>query len=130
MSSKSNSLGFTLIEVMVAILVVGIAVSALLVQMTGYTNNAGYLRDKAIAQWVALNQLELERIANRHTNILPDREKSGSAEMANREWFWQVVPIKTGADGFIQLQVSVFLEEDDKDPILTIDGYVDRFHQR
>ncbi len=129
-STSTRLRGFTLIEVMVAVLIVGLAVSALLVQIMSYTDSASYLREKTIAHWVALNQLELERIANRQTNRLLDKEKTGKTEMANREWFWRITPKKTGADGFIQLDIAVYFEEDDTNSLLTLTGYVDEFHRR
>ncbi len=57
--------GFTLIEVLVALLVLALAMSALQLRMSQHLDSAAYLRDKTIAEWVALDQLELLRIAAR-----------------------------------------------------------------
>lgn len=121
--------GFTLIEVMIAMLVVGLAVSALLVRMAGYVDSTAYLRDKSIAQWVALNQLTLERLANQKSNRLVDSEKTGSESMAGREWFWRLTPVETGAEGFVQLEVTVFRDAAREDPVATIIGYIDSYHR-
>ena len=42
---KEQQKGFTLIEVMVALLVVGIALPALMVQITAQVDGSAYLRD-------------------------------------------------------------------------------------
>ena len=49
--------------------------------------------------------------------------------MANREWFWRITPKKTAADGFIQLDIAVYFDEDDTNSLLTITGYADEFHR-
>lgn len=121
--------GFTLVEVMAALFVVALAISGLLLQMMTYGDNTAYLRDKAVAHWVALNQLELERLANRHSNRLLSDEKSGVEEMEEREWYWRIKPIKTTAAGFIQLEVSVYEDQQEKSPVVRISGHIDQFHR-
>lgn len=121
--------GFTLVEVMAALFVVALAISGLLLQMMTYGDNTAYLRDKAIAHWVALNQLELERLANRHSNRLLNDEKSGVEQMAEREWYWRIKPKKTAATGFLQLEVSVFQDQQEKNPVVSISGHIDQFHR-
>ena len=120
--------GFTLVEVMVAVMVIAISISAVLFQMMSSADNTAYLRDKTIAQWVALNQLELAYLENDASNKLPEREASGSETMAGREWFWRIKPVKTQADGFLQLQVSAGLAEDPDTTLVTVSGLVDQFH--
>ena len=120
--------GFTLVEVMVALVIVAVAISALLVQMMSNVDSAAYLRDKTIAHWVALNQLELAYLENQHSNRLIDRQRSGSAMMAGREWFWTVSPKQTAADGFLQLEVAVRADADDDSALVTVMGLIDQFH--
>ena len=129
-NSTHQSRGFTLVEVMVAVVVIAVSVSAVLTQMISAADNTAYLRDKTIAQWVALNQLELAYLENAHTNKLPERESSGSEKMWGREWFWQIKPVKAGdAKEFLQLQVSVGLSEEPGDSLVSISGLVDTFHE-
>ncbi len=132
MKPKKNkpTSGFTLVEVMVALLVVSLSISALLTNMMGNVDNTAYLRDKTIAHWVALNQLELERIRNKNTNILVTDTTTGSEEMAGREWFWQIksVLIKGDWDGFAQLTITVS-DEIDGESLVTLVGITDSFHK-
>ena len=52
-----KSLGFTLIEVMLAMAVFSFAGIALLTTATNNSRNIAYLEDKMFANWVASNQL-------------------------------------------------------------------------
>lgn len=121
--------GFTLIEVMVALVVVALSISALSFQMMGGIDNTAYLRDKTIASWVASNQLELERLANKRSNALLKEEKTGSEEMAGREWFWRVKPLKVALDKAVKLEVSVAATAEGN-PLVTLVGITDQYHEQ
>ena len=132
MNQKNSKFGagFTLVEVMVALLVVALSVSALLSNMMGNVDNTAYLRDKTIAHWVALNQLELMRITNKNTNTLLTDEITGSEQMAGREWFWRIKPvlIKGDWEGFAQLTVSIS-DSRDGQALVTLVGITDAYHK-
>lgn len=127
-SGANKQQGFTLIEVLVALAVVALALTALLVLMGRQLDGSAYLRDKQIAQWVALNQLTLARLANQASNSLPEAGWSGQEKQAGRDWFYQVKPQTTAAEGVIKLEVSVSSEEN-ADPLITVSGWLDRFHR-
>jgi general secretion pathway protein I len=122
--------GFTLVEVLVAVAVVALAVTALLTAMMRQIDGSTYLRDKLFAQWVALNQLELIRLENRHSNQLPVAT-SGSVEMAGRTWYWWAQPKQSQADGFVQLDLSVAaVEEEGAQPLATVTAILDIYHRK
>ncbi len=54
--------GFTLVEVLVALVVVAIGLAALMMAVSGTARTSGYLRDKTLAQWIALNRLTEVRL--------------------------------------------------------------------
>lgn len=109
---------FTLVEVLVAVAVVALAITALLTAMMGQIDGGAYLRDKLFAQWVALNQLELARLENRHGNRLPVRSRTGIEESAGRRWHWRAEPVDVKAAGMVRWQVSVSAEADADAPVL------------
>ncbi len=96
--------GFTLIEVMVALVIVSIGMLAVIQAVSQSANNGAYLRDKTIAQWVALNQLTLMRIDK---SSPPLGERSGEAEMAGQRWRWKAEVIKTAVASMLRIDVSV-----------------------
>lgn len=122
--------GFTLVEVMVAMMIVALALTALMVNIGGLIDNTSYLQKKTIAHWVALNELELERINNRVTNNMLTNEKSGETEMVGRQWYWRIKPIKTANEGFLQLQINVYDDEEMTDSLVSALTLVDRYHKK
>lgn len=129
-ADRRSVLGFTLVEVLVAVAVVALAVTAVLTAMMKQVDGSTYLRDKMFAQWVALNQLELLRLENRHSNQLPASD-SGSVEMAGRTWYWRAQPKPSQAEGFVQLDLSVAAEEGENvQPLVTMTGIFDLFHRK
>ena len=126
----SKTSGFTLVEVMVALFVVVFALSALMLKTMTIIDSTAYLHNKTVAHWVALNQLELARLSNLQTNQLLTDEINGEQPMVGQQWFWRIRPIKTANSGFVQLQVSVGLDRELEQPIVTVMGMIDRYHRR
>lgn len=89
-SPRSDTQGFTLVEVLVALLVLALALVALQLRMSSYLDDAVYLRDRSLAQWVALNQVELLHIARRLDLPAEAEASGGSVRLAGREWYWQL----------------------------------------
>jgi len=62
--------GFTLVEVLVALVVVALGLAALMVAVQGAARTSGYLRDKTLAQWIALNRIaEVRLTANKSSGV-------------------------------------------------------------
>jgi general secretion pathway protein I len=78
--------GFTLLEVLIALVIVTLSAAALLGAVTSSASNVDYLREKTLAEWVALNRL---------TEIRIDRDmpqlgrRKGSAVMGGQRWEWE-----------------------------------------
>jgi general secretion pathway protein I len=78
--------GFTLLEVLIALAIVAMAVGALLGTITSSASNVSYLKEKTLAEWVALNRLTEIRIAPQ----MPDPGKrTGKVVMAGMRWQWE-----------------------------------------
>jgi general secretion pathway protein I len=97
--------GFTLLEVLVALAVLAIAMSAIINAATQSIASTAYLRDQTFASWVALNQVN-ERLLD--AEPWPDEgSRQGSAELANRAWRWQVRFAKTDDPDMRRMEVTV-----------------------
>jgi general secretion pathway protein I len=82
--------GFTLVEVLVALVVVAIGLAALMVAVSGTARTSGYLRDKTLAQWIALNRLAevrltVNKVAQSSSSTNGD---TGELQFASRTWHY------------------------------------------
>ncbi len=104
---SSGEAGFSLIEVVAALGVFGIAAMALM-HLTGENIRAvGALEDKTFAGIVADNQLIDAMTAER----LPVGLTSGEVIVAEREWTWTRTVSPTTDPGLLRVEVSVRREE-------------------
>lgn len=108
--------GFTLLEVLVALTVIAVALAAAIKTTGDAANNAAYMRDKTLAEWVAMNQL----MRLRAEQAFPDAGKShGTVELAGREWRWDREVETYMSDQLRRIEIKVRRPEDDKDSALT-----------
>jgi general secretion pathway protein I len=99
--------GFTLVEVMVALAVVAVAVPALLFTLDQQIDGTAYLRDRSLAQVVAVNRLAELRLAQRGAGAALRGESAGSEVMAGRDWYWRVAAASTEVPGFARVEIRV-----------------------
>jgi general secretion pathway protein I len=105
MSSRAASLGFTLVEVLVALTVVALGLTALMVAVSGTARTSGYLRDKTIAQWIALNRLTQVRLI---VNKLGDNQDTGQIDFAGRKWHYDTRYFDTQFQSMKRVEVRVY----------------------
>ncbi len=77
--------GFTLVEVLVALMIVAMALAALMVAVSGAARTSGYLRDKSLGQYMALNRLSEVRL---HLSQFGQNTDAGELDFAGRTWHY------------------------------------------
>lgn len=103
--------GFTLVEVMVALAIVAFGLTALFTATSQTVNASAYLREKTLAQWIALNRISEARIEGQPP---ADEEMSGELEYAGQNWRWELKTIETPVAGIVRLEARVALEGSDE----------------
>jgi general secretion pathway protein I len=94
--------GFTLLEVLIALAIVAMSVGALLGTITSSASNVIYLKEKTLAEWVALNRLTEVRIDQQ----MPGKGKrSGNSVMAGMRWEWQEEVTELPIKGMFRVEV-------------------------
>jgi general secretion pathway protein I len=118
----SNNKGFTLLEVMIALLVVAVALGGVIKVMGSAAANSSRLTGKTFAQWVALNQMTKLQINHEWPKL---GDANGSDEMAGQKWKWVQKTIKTEDKNIKRIEVSVWnINEDNSDPFVTVVGFL------
>ena len=80
---RAGARGFTLVEVLVALMVVALGLTALMLAVSGTATASGILRDKAIAEWIGLNRIIEVRLNLQKLGTNTDK---GELDFANRHW--------------------------------------------
>lgn len=103
--------GFTLLEVLIALVVVAISLSALIFSISENVRNIAYLEDKATATWVAGNVLaELRLGIIRPPNV--SYHFSGTEVMLGKTWYWKVRSKSIDLREAKRIEVSVGYNKD------------------
>jgi general secretion pathway protein I len=97
--------GFTLIEVVVALVIVAFGMSAVLAALSSSANNTAALRERALAEWLALNRLTTLRLA---TASPSDGNTEGDVDSyANSPWHWRQTVEDLDVPGVKRLTIQV-----------------------
>jgi general secretion pathway protein I len=98
--------GFTLVEVLVALVIVAFGVGAVLSALSSSAGNIAAMREKTLAQWVALNRIADVRLA-----LQPPMTGTVEGDLrsfGNGDWHWQqVVTAVDQIPGLLQITVKV-----------------------
>ncbi len=124
--------GFTLLEVLVALVVLALSLGAV-IQATGdYTINQAYLRDRTFAEWVARNRLAEEQLTGKWPSTGQTKGEADfpltTADMPGREWRWVMQVTQTPEQDLRRLDIRVYPAnvdiEEDTVPMADLSGFL------
>jgi general secretion pathway protein I len=102
MKHPASARGFTLLEVLIALAIVAMSVGALLGTVTSSASNVIYLKDKTLAEWVALNRLTELRIDKN----MPDLgRRKGNSVLGGMRWEWEEEVVELPVKGLLRIDV-------------------------
>lgn len=116
-----KNLGFTLIEVMLAMAIFAIAGVALVSTSDTHFRNLSHLETKMMANWIASNQLVEASLVKKWPL---KNNKKGKVELAGRDWFWIQKIAKTNDQNMSAVTIEVRLDETEKSSISFLTTYL------
>jgi general secretion pathway protein I len=115
--------GFTLLEILVALAIIAIALTAVVVETGQHVNSTIHMRDRTLAHWVAMNRVTEQLAAEQWPSV---GISNGVAEMADREWFWSMTISSTPDSDIRRIDVEVRADRDRDNPNASVIAYLPR----
>lgn len=119
---NKHIIGLTLIEVLVALAIIGIAMTAIIKAASQNIRSTRYLQDKTTALWVGQNLLNEARVG-----LLSEQENNKTTTMLGREWYSQLEFKETPNKRIKKITVNVYNHagtREDEAPLVTLEGYL------
>lgn len=115
--------GLTLIEVLIALAIIGIALTAVIKATSQSVRHTAYLQNKTIALWVGQ---EVINEARAHVLKLPANEHySATKKMLGQTWYVKAEQDETPNKNIKLLTVKVFDREDEEEnAVITLESYL------
>lgn len=118
---RSNQAGFTLIEILVAMTIIAVGVSALVTSAAASAWRADYLREREFGRWVASNALaELQSVPAWPANGTTNKE----VEMGRFTWYVRTRTQAVADPDLRRVDIEVRLDENADNYIYTVAGFV------
>ena len=115
--------GFTLLEVMVALVIVALGLMAAFGQVNQSLTVASRLREKTLAHWVAVNKITELRLLGEFPAI---GTRSDEVEMARTKWRFTIKVVKTPVEALRRIDVSIAFADRPDSVVTTLTGFLGR----
>jgi general secretion pathway protein I len=105
MSKRAKLSGFTLIEVLLALAIIAIALTALLKATAQNIDNTHRLKEKSVSHWIAMQGVTMIQLGLVHVNH--SQESTQSTTMLGQQWYWRAKLSATPVKKMQQITISV-----------------------
>ena len=106
--------GFTLLEMLIAIAIIGVIGAAVSTAVGGVANQTRGLEQRAVASWIASNHLtRMRMLQRREPQSLPEGTKQTRLVFADRQWEVETEVKSTDHPWIRRVEVSVFEATDE-----------------
>ena len=111
---------FTLIEVMVALAIIALSLTAVAAKMGRMIDTSNSMRERTYASWIAQNQITEMRLLNELPEVTAT---SGEIEYANATWYWRAVVSESGIENLYRVDVTVSFPDIDT-RVRSVTGFI------
>ncbi|MBF0107568.1 MAG: type II secretion system minor pseudopilin GspI [Magnetococcales bacterium] len=114
--------GFSLIEVLVALVVLSLVLGGVVKATGAQARNAADLEDRTMAHWVAMNCIVERRLLNFFPN---PGTQFGEEQLGWRQWYWRATISDTPEPDIRRIEVAVFQDSArSQTPVAVLNGYL------
>jgi general secretion pathway protein I len=118
---RAPARGFTLIEVLAALVIVALGMIAAIQAVTQSARNGTYLREKTLAHWIGMNVITDRRLQGEPPDVA---ESTGRVEFAGEFWQWTMKVTQTQVDSLRRMDVAVRRADAPEDSVLaSVSGF-------
>lgn len=103
--------GFTLLEVLVALIIISVALTAIFYALYADNRIASDLQTKTFAYWVAKNTLADYQVRNAHGPNLPSSEEGEGVQLGHH-WKWTINVQPTPTEHVFAVIVDVKMDQE------------------
>jgi len=120
---RGSAAGFTLVEVLVALIIVTIGLAALMITVSSTARTSGILRQKTLAQWMALNRLTEVRL---NLAKFGQNTDTGEINFANQNWHYDTRYFDTSFPSMKRVVVRIYAGDAKTkgNPVIESTGFV------
>jgi len=115
--------GFTLIEIIIALLVISVALGAVINTTSSSVRHGTHIKEKTIALWVAQNHIAEITMGQQW---LSSGTNAQEAKMAGKAWFIQNKITQTPDQNIRRMDISVYSDKKIETKLVTLTAYISK----
>jgi type II secretion system protein I len=94
--------------------------------MSTQTNNTAHIRDRTLAEWVASNELNKQRLNFKLTQRALNGRATGTQELGGIEWHWVALGQVTAVEEIRRIEIAVGKDAEAaaSNPVTTLAGFI------
>ena len=121
---ETGSGNASLVEVMVAIMIVGVALPALIYRIQSVVDHTAHIEQKTYAYWIAENKLQELMLTRRLQKLVPKAGQNDTLEFGGDDWRWEVEVEDTAVEGMFRFDIRVGKEDDRDKWLANLSGFI------